>query len=95
MVIVKQVDRDVSAKINTQYVEARLPALPKTRLVYVCRSEGSDEPVWTDEDGTQYITIRLPYAEVRVCGDVRELMLNKAKARLARLILCPASVSPG
>jgi hypothetical protein len=82
MVVIKEVDQDVADKLDTQYITAQLPDLANTGIIYVCRSEGGKEDEWTDETGMRYIVIQLPYGEVKASGDVKGLMLAKAKERL-------------
>lgn len=82
MVVVKVVDEDISPKVDTRYVEDQLSSFQKIGIIFICTREGREEDDWTEEDGTRYIVIHLPYEEVQKSADVRPLMLAKAKERL-------------
>lgn len=82
MVVVKVVDEDISAKVDTQYIEDQLSDQQNIGLIYICTREGREEDDWIDEDGLRYIVINLPFTEVWQIPDARPLMLSKAKERL-------------
>ncbi len=82
MVVVKVVEKDVLAKVDTQYIAKQLSDLPDIGIIYVCTADGGEEDDWIDEKGLRHIIICLPYEEVLEMSDARPLMLAKARERL-------------
>jgi len=82
MVVVKVVDQDVADKVDTDYIRDQFADLENIGIIYVCTPEGGEEDEWVDEEGVRHIVIYLPYTEVKRIGDIRPLMLARARERL-------------
>lgn len=82
MTVVKVADQDIADKIDTQYIAAQFANLQNVGIVYICTEEGGEENDWVDEEGVRNIIIHLPYKVVKKVGDIRDLMLERAKERL-------------
>lgn len=81
MEVVKIVEREVADKIDTQYVSAQFQHVDDVCITFLCTLDDQEEDEWINE-GTHYITIRLPYDMVKRSADVRDFMVAIVKERL-------------
>lgn len=82
MDVIKVVDEDVSHKIDTQFVASQFPELHHVGVLFFCTREGGDDDDWTDDAGFRHLVIQLPYDEVRLLENARDMMLEKVRRRL-------------
>ncbi len=82
MTVVKIVDRDVSDKVDTQYIARQLADIQNVGIIYVCTPDGEEDDDWVDDKGKRHIMINLPYKQVKNAIDIKPLMLMRAKEKL-------------
>ena len=82
MRVSKVADEDIASKIDVLYIEEQLADHPNVGIIFICTRAGRSEDDWTDEAGTRYLVIDLPFETVLETPDVRGLMLAMAKERL-------------
>lgn len=81
MVVVKVVEQDIADKIDTDFISDQFKELENIGIIFICTREGEEERDYI-EDGMRYIVINLPYDEVNILKDARQMMLKKSQEKL-------------
>lgn len=82
--VTREADQDVFDLLDSQYVEEHVQ--DDVYIIFACVApDNRKDDTWVSDDGKPSYLITLPYSKVKGMQreEVRDLMLSKAKERLA------------